>query len=228
MRPVIDLSILHTYLVVLHFKMETNRSIRASILPGMWTTFLDLSDAYFHIPICHSYHRYLRFAWDNRVYQFGLSTAPLVFAGSHSSSAFPSYSDSFLHGQLSDQGTLGFLFSWIKSDLITSHDFIFLGKRFLTQQGLVLPPQEKFQILCSRVHLFLSQKTVTARQFSQLLGLLNSLADVVPLGRLHIRPLHFYLHQHWPQHLRIGTVQFRLFIRTCLLIFYCGLFKGTL
>ncbi|CAG2228069.1 unnamed protein product [Mytilus edulis] len=40
-------------------------------------------------------------------------------------------------------------------------------------------------------------KTVTARQFSQLLGLLNSLADVVPLGRLHIRPLQFYLHQHW-------------------------------
>ena len=27
---------------------------------------------------------------------------------------------------------------------------------------------------------------------------MNSLADVVPLGRLHIRPLHFYLHQHWP------------------------------
>jgi hypothetical protein len=106
MRPVIDLSILHTCLVVLHFKMETNRSIRASILPGMWTTSLDLSDAYFHIPICHSYRRYLRFAWDNRVYQFGLSTAPLVFAGSHSSSAFPSYSDSFLHGRLSDQGTL--------------------------------------------------------------------------------------------------------------------------
>ncbi|VDH95101.1 Hypothetical predicted protein [Mytilus galloprovincialis] len=28
-------------------------------------------------------------------------------------------------------------------------------------------------------------------------GLLNSLTDVVPLGRLHIRPLQFYLHQHW-------------------------------
>jgi hypothetical protein len=29
--------------------METNRSIRACILPGMLTTKLDLSDAYFHI-----------------------------------------------------------------------------------------------------------------------------------------------------------------------------------
>jgi hypothetical protein len=51
MRPVIDLSILNSYLSVPHFKMETNRSIRACILPGMLTTKLDLSDAYFHIPI---------------------------------------------------------------------------------------------------------------------------------------------------------------------------------
>jgi hypothetical protein len=48
MRPVIDLSILNTYLVVPHLKMETNRFIRASILPGVWSTSLDLADAYFH------------------------------------------------------------------------------------------------------------------------------------------------------------------------------------
>ncbi|CAG2188437.1 unnamed protein product [Mytilus edulis] len=93
--------------------------------------------------------------------------------------------------------SLGFLISWKKSDLIPSQDFIFLGEHYLTHQCIVRPPQEKFQNLCSKIHLFLSQKTVTARQFSQLLGLLNSLADVVPLGRLHIRPLQFYLHQHW-------------------------------
>ncbi|CAG2208128.1 unnamed protein product [Mytilus edulis] len=54
MRPVIDLSILNSYMIIPHFKMETNRSIRASILPGMWTTSLDLTDAYFHVPVCHS------------------------------------------------------------------------------------------------------------------------------------------------------------------------------
>ena len=51
MRPVTDLSILNTFLLVPHFKMETNRSIRSCIHPGMWTTNLDLMDAYFHIPI---------------------------------------------------------------------------------------------------------------------------------------------------------------------------------
>ncbi|CAG2246502.1 unnamed protein product [Mytilus edulis] len=84
MRPVIDLSILNKFLIVPHFKMETNRSIRASILPGMWTTSLDLSDAYFHIPISKTYRKYLRFVWNNKVFQFkalpfGLSTAPLAF-----------------------------------------------------------------------------------------------------------------------------------------------------
>ena len=37
MRPVIDLSVLNQHLIVLHFKMETNRSIRGSIHLGMWT-----------------------------------------------------------------------------------------------------------------------------------------------------------------------------------------------
>ena len=55
MRPVID------------FKMEINRSIRACILPGILTTKLDLSDAYFHIPISLASRKFLRFVWNNKV-----------------------------------------------------------------------------------------------------------------------------------------------------------------
>ncbi|VDI69819.1 Hypothetical predicted protein [Mytilus galloprovincialis] len=225
MRPVIDLSILNKFLIVPHFKMETNRSIRASILPGMWTTSLDLSDAYFHIPISKTYRKYLRFVWNNKVFQFkalpfGLSTAPLAFtkimqaaiAHLHSLSIqihsypgrFPSQgilpnqiegSDRFL--VINCFLSLGFLISWKKSEIIPSQDFVFLGEHFLTSVGLVLPPEEKFTKLCQKIHLFLTVQSVTARQFLQLLGLLNSLADVIPLGRLHIRPLQFYLHKLW-------------------------------
>jgi hypothetical protein len=60
-RPVIDLSILNTFLLVPHFKMETNRSNRSCIHPGMWTTSLDLMDAYFHIPIAPPFSKVLRF-----------------------------------------------------------------------------------------------------------------------------------------------------------------------
>jgi hypothetical protein len=84
MRPVIDFSVLNRHLIVPYFKMETNRSIRGSIRFGMWTTSLDLTDTYFHIPISPKFRKFLRFVWEDRVYAFkvmpfGLSTAPLVF-----------------------------------------------------------------------------------------------------------------------------------------------------
>jgi hypothetical protein len=64
---------------------RTNRSIRGSIHLGMWTTSLDLTDAYFHIPIFPKFRKFLRFVWEDRVYafktmSFGLSTAPLTLA----------------------------------------------------------------------------------------------------------------------------------------------------
>ena len=59
-RPVIDLSILNTFLLVSHFKMETNRSIRSCIHPGMWTTSLYLMDAYFHSPIAPPFRKFRR------------------------------------------------------------------------------------------------------------------------------------------------------------------------
>lgn len=107
--------------------MEINRSIRASILPSMWTTSLDLSDAYFHIPICHSYRRYLRFVWNNRVYQFRalpfrLSTAPLVFTKDMQTAIAHLHSQAIqIHSYLDKK--------------IRPQDF--LGENSLTQQGLV-------------------------------------------------------------------------------------------
>jgi hypothetical protein len=50
----------------------------------MLTTKLDLSEAYFHIPISLVSRKFLRFVWNNKVYQFlavpfGLAVAPQVF-----------------------------------------------------------------------------------------------------------------------------------------------------
>ena len=224
MRPVIDLSILNSYLSVPHFKMETNRSIRPCILPGMLTTKLDLSDAYFHIPISLASRKFLRFVWNNKVYQFlavsfGLAVAPQVFtrvfqtviAHLHTLSiqAHSYLDDSLLKvfdSEILSRHTclfirllldLGFLISWKKSQILPSQDFLFLGEHYRTDLGLIFPPEEKFQSFCQKILIFSNSPSVTARQFSQLLGFLNSLADVVPLGRLHIRPLQFFIQEHW-------------------------------
>lgn len=224
MRPVLDLSALNRFLVVPHFKMETNRSIRASILPGMWTTSLDLTDAYFHIGIAHRFRRYLRLVWAGKVYAFkampfGLSTAPLVFtrvfqtvvAFLHTQSIFiHSYlDDSLVKNQsfsLLEEHTqfvihlllkLGFLISWEKSDILPSQDFIFLGERYLTVLGLVVPPEEKILKLHQLVIEISQASSIPARRFLQLVGFLISLMDIVPLGRLHIRPIQWYLMEFW-------------------------------
>ncbi|VDH97132.1 Hypothetical predicted protein [Mytilus galloprovincialis] len=115
MRPVIDLSILNKFLIVPHFKMETNRSIRASILPGMWTTSLDLSDAYFHIPISQNLQEIPSLRLEQQSFPvqgspFWPVYSPFGFyqnhAGSYSSPTFPVYSDSFLPGRFPSQGIL--------------------------------------------------------------------------------------------------------------------------
>ena len=82
--PVIDLSRLNTFLLVHRFKMETPKSIRASLVPGEWSLSIDLSDAYLHIPIHPNSRKYLRFCHRCQVFQFtcppfGLATAPQVF-----------------------------------------------------------------------------------------------------------------------------------------------------
>jgi hypothetical protein len=155
MRPVIDLSILNRYISVPHFKMETTRSIRACILPGVLTTKLDLSDVYFHIPISLASRKFLRFVWNNKVYQFlavpfGLAVAPQVFtrvfqtviAHLHTLSvqAHSYLDDSLLKefdSEILSRHTclfirllldLDFRISWKKSQILHSQDFLFLGE----------------------------------------------------------------------------------------------------
>ena len=60
-RPVIDLSFLNSHLHVRTFKMETAESIRKSIRKGEWVTSIDLTDAYFHVPVHPQSQKYLRF-----------------------------------------------------------------------------------------------------------------------------------------------------------------------
>ena len=204
--------------------MDTNRSIRSCIHPGMWTTNLDLMDAYFHIPIAPPFRTFLRFVWDNAVYQFrtlpfGISTALIVFtsvfqtviAHLHTLSIqVHSYLDDSLIRDFDQQTlvsqtemviqlflNLFFFISGKKSRLTPSQNFLFLGEHYRTDLGLIFPPEEKFVSLCQRILLFQHSQFATARQFFQLLGFLNSLTEVIPLGRLHIRPSQCYLLQHW-------------------------------
>ena len=83
-RPVIDLKNLNAHIHAPHFRMFTTSSVLSSVEKGDYAFKIDLQDACFHVPIHPSSRKYLRFAFENRVYQFqvlpfGLNTAPQVF-----------------------------------------------------------------------------------------------------------------------------------------------------
>jgi len=223
-RPVIDLSALNKFLVIPHFKMETFRSIIHAIQPNEWVCSIDLQDAYFHIAVHPQFRKFLRFTLFHKVYQFrampfGLSTAPYLFTrlfrAVSSIIHFQAikmhiyFDDSLIRAAnphlLYNQTTwvltlfsnLGFCLSTTKSELTPTQDLTFVGFRFLLDKGLVLPTTDKYLALRHLILLIIAQSTVRVRHVLRLLGIMNSLADVVPLGRLHMRPLQLFLLSQW-------------------------------
>ena len=64
--------------------MDTISSVPSTVRKGDYAFKIDLQDAYFHVPIHPDSRKYLRFAFQRKVYQFrelpfGLNTAPQVF-----------------------------------------------------------------------------------------------------------------------------------------------------
>ena len=228
LRPVINLRPLNRVLHTPHFQMETVGSITAAIQPGDWATSLDLTDAYFHIPIAPWFRKYLRFVVRGKVYQFralpfGLAPAPLVCTRVHAPLAvhlhaqgilFHRYLDdlliraqsSLLCQQWTEQtlrllSDLGLGVNLDKSELTPSQDFVYVGVRFRTDVGLCTPPPERLASAHQACQQMAQAGAAPARAWLSLLGILGSLEKLVPLGRLHIRPVHFCVYRQF----RIGV-----------------------
>ena len=84
LRPVINLRPLNRYLRKQHFKMDSLSRVINLVQKVDWAIYLDLKDAYMHIPIFPSPKRFLRFCIKEKCYQFtclcfGPKIAPRVF-----------------------------------------------------------------------------------------------------------------------------------------------------
>ena len=223
-RPIIDLSPLNKSIPAPHFKMETPQSIRASLRQGDWLTSIDLRDAYFHIPIHASSQRYLRFVWEEQVYQFralcfGLSTAPLVFTrifqaisilAHRSGIRLYRYLDDWLiaaesRGQSSKATQvilnlcleLGLLVNFEKSDLVPSRRALYLGMDFNMESFTVRPSTDRLSRFNALLRLFFLEDRLSALMFLKLIGHMVSLEKLIPLARIRIRPVQFHLADSW-------------------------------
>ena len=201
-RPIIDLSPLNKFIPQTHFKMETPRSIRDSLRKGDFLTSIDLKDAYFHIPIHRSSQPFLRFQWQQVVYQFralcfGLSTAPHVFTRVFSTVSSLAHSagirlyrylDDWLIAASTFQSTLeatrwvvdlckelGLLINFEKSDLQPSRLVTYLGMQIDTSRFLVRPTLARIRKFGAILQLFFAETRLKAFLFLRLLGHMASL-----------------------------------------------------
>lgn len=94
---------------------------------------------------------------------------------------------------------LGFIFNLQKSDLDPSKDFVFVGYRFRTDLGIVLPSSDREKKIRSVLGSCLRLPSVPASLVQSLLGLLSATEKLVPLGRLHLRETQFDLRSQWSQ-----------------------------
>ena len=223
-RPIIDLKDLNKLILNNTFRMESARSIQQAMTQGLWACSIDLTDAYYHVPINEHFRKYLRFAIAGKVYQFvalpfGLVIAPRIFTDVMLEVArvlrtcgvqVHMYLDDWLFkhqdpealslqitATLSLLQQLGLIVNLKKSDLTPNQVVEFVGVLYNLQEGRAYPPPKRVEKIKTHIQDFLLNSQKTAGNWVSLLGLLGSVTDQVPLGRLHTRPLQFHLKAHW-------------------------------
>ena len=196
-------------------KVKNGRSFPSKISSEerLLMTKLDLTEAYWSIPVLVRSQPYLRFRWKNRVFQFlvlpfGLSSAPHIFTKTMKP----------ITAALHEQGSLLIIFlddillieenfSIVKEniqitiDLLTSLGLLvnlaksilkpvqlieFLGMIINSKTTEISLPTSKLDKITKQCNKLLKMQTTSIRDISTLLGLLETARPAV-----HIAPLHY-------------------------------------
>lgn len=215
-RFIINLKNLNKFIDPPYFKMEDIRSVKTLITQGDHMATLDLKDAYYLIPIHDEFQKYLRFNFQNEMYQFtclpfGLSTSPYVYTKimkpvMHKLRSMRMltiiYIDDllFIKSSLAECSRdiqiainllehLGFVINYKKSSLTPSQECRYLG--FIINSvdyTLELTNKKKSQInnLCKK---FKEGKHYKIREFAKLLGVLTAAVPAIAYGSIYCKRL---------------------------------------
>jgi hypothetical protein len=180
-----------------HFKMETLHSAINAMRHNCFFGSVDLSEAFYSIPILKSDRKYFRFYFNGQKYEFtslvmGLTTSPRVFtkllkpvfaklrAQGHISSAF--IDDSCLQGQSYSKcleninetvklmDSLGFTVHPTKSVLKPTQVIVFLGFILCSKTMTVRLTHDRCTDIIQLCKSILSIKRCTISYFSKLIG----------------------------------------------------------
>ena len=221
-RAVINLKDLNVFLQYDHFKMEGIHLLRDLLQPNDWLGKIDLKDAYFVIPIWRDHRKYLRFVWKQTLLEFaclpfGLAVAPRVFTKimkpvvsllRRTGIRLIIYLDDILLMNASENGlrqdmhtaqylleNLGFVINLEKSCFQPTQQLEFLGFLVSTRDMTLLLPDCKVSSIKTLCSTLLSQRDVSVRELSQLIGKLTASIQAVFPAPLHYRNLQQLKHQ---------------------------------
>lgn len=214
MRFILNLKQLNKFIDTQHFKLEDLRTALKLVSKDCFMAKLDLKDAYFLIKIHPDHRKYLRFVWNQTLYEFhvlpfGLSTAPYVFTKVMKPVAkllrrtgllSTVYLDDWLLiGQSFEDclenveqtksllTALGFIINEEKSCLTPSKCCLFLGYNINSKDLQVSLPDQKIHKINSEIKKFVVITRCTIRDFARLVGLLVSACPAVEYGWLYTK-----------------------------------------
>ncbi|KAI2644245.1 Transposon Ty3-I Gag-Pol polyprotein [Labeo rohita] len=220
LRPIIDFRHLNRSVMKLKFKMLTVKQVMSQIRSEDWFVTIDLKDALFHVSVLPQHRKFLRFAFRGEAYQyrvlpFGLALSPCTFTKCVDAALVPlrlqgirilNYIDDWLilaaseslaarHRDvvLAHMKTLGLRLNAKKSVLSPSQRTTYLGVVWdsTTMQARLSPARiESILVAVKRVK---EDRSLTVKQFQQLLGLMAAASNVIPFGLLYMRPLQWWL-----------------------------------
>ena len=220
-HPVIDLSHLNRFVDVSPFQMETIQSVLLSVRQGDWMASIDLKEAYLQVPVHPASCHFLCFVFRDQVYQFkalcfGLSHGSAGLHQGHGSCFrhSPFYGDPYetlfrrlarpvFLSRIPPPGSsdcspalsrVGIVVNPQKSNLVPSQVVQYLGVIIDTTSFRASPLQERISKLQSTAEEFRSSASPPASLWLSLLGVLSSLAHLVPGGRLRMRSLQLCFH----------------------------------
>ncbi|MCG7869237.1 MAG: hypothetical protein JAY74_23055 [Candidatus Thiodiazotropha taylori] len=215
-RPVINLKKLNQYVEYQHFKLEGIQALKSLIKKGDFMVKLDLSDAYFGVPILKSHRKYLRFFWRGKIFEFqalpfGLGVGPryytkllkpvIAFLRRIGVRIIIYLDDMILLNQSSQMllrdltslrwllENLGFIINWKKSVWAPTQEIQFLGFLIDSVNMIIRLPSEKIQKIIQKCQRLVSKKVTRVRKISEILGLMTSSLQAIAPAPLHYRNL---------------------------------------
>jgi hypothetical protein len=214
---------------------------------------IDMSNAYYHIPIAEAHKRYLSLAYNDQIYNmnclpFGLSSAPSIFSKVSNWVAsllrdkgirIIVYLDDYLllninPAVLTQQAEhavsllkeLGWHLNLEKSILEPRKQIEYLGLIWDSEANLITLPKAKITNISKIINHTLKKHTWSWMTAKHLFGKLNFASNAIPLGLLHCRAIQLAAN-HLPDHDKHRNCQLPSQTRLELLWWLENLTKGS-